>query len=609
MAFYICQSCGTEYEAEVPVCPSCGATETIRLNKTDRMIDRMIAGRFKIIRKLGQGGMGAVYLAEQVGIGHRVAIKFLKSEFSTDAEIARRFLNEAKSYAKVVHPNAVTFHEFGQDTDGNLFIAMEYCEGVDLKKTIAERGRLSVVEAIEVTLQVADVLADAHHKKIVHRDLKPENIMIRKGLRGIHAKVLDFGIARLMDAGTKLTVAGAIAGTPRYMSPEQVEGKEADERADIYSLGIVCFESLTGRQPFDGSTIAEIMRRQVMDPLPRLEDYFPELGIPALQAALDKACAKPREDRFPDMITFANALSQAMPTQLQMALPAMQRVATESGRMGIASSATPHPGSMSGMAVPGTLPDADVDSATLMRTPAPSNVPAGTIPQVGTGTSAAANPTATMTQPVGTHQSVPGPAGVGAISPLSAARPSSDTSPPSVPKSKAPMIAVGLGVVVLLVVGGVVVSSGTGAQTKPPPVVDVPPLRPIEPAVVAPVKVDVPVVNTANDAALTALKEQAAQSLLITGQVSFDRGELGPAKSALEKVEAGTGAEAEAKKLLSSIDTIEKSLATGDALRVKGDCPGALKAYRVAVKLNDKVPNVNSGIGKCTAAAIPENAE
>jgi serine/threonine-protein kinase len=201
-----------------------------------------------------------VYFAEQLGIGHRVALKFLKSEFSTDAEIARRFLNEAKSYARVAHPNAVALHDFGQDDEGNLFIAMEYCEGVDLKKVIAEQGRLPLIEGIEVVLQVADVLANAHEKGVIHRDLKPENIMIRRGIRGIHAKVLDFGIARLMDAGTKLTVAGAIAGTPRYMSPEQVEGKEVDLRADIYSLGICLFEAITGHQPFDGTTITEILR-------------------------------------------------------------------------------------------------------------------------------------------------------------------------------------------------------------------------------------------------------------------------------------------------------------------------------------------------------------
>ncbi len=281
MAVFICQSCGNEHSSWEGKCPKCGNTEIIKLNQAqDKMIDKVIKGKFKLIRKLGQGGMGAVYLAEQMGIGHRVAIKFLKSEFSDDVEIARRFMNEAKSYARVAHPNAVVFHDFGQDDDGNLFIAMEYCEGVDLKKVIQEQKRLPVADAIDIILQIADVLSNAHLKGVVHRDLKPENIMLRKGMRGIHVKVLDFGIARLMNEGTRLTVQGAIAGTPRYMSPEQVEGKEVDHRADIYALGILTFETLTGIQPFDGNTIAEILRRQVMDPMPHLASIATDLDYP-----------------------------------------------------------------------------------------------------------------------------------------------------------------------------------------------------------------------------------------------------------------------------------------------------------------------------------------
>ena len=162
MAVFICQGCGAEYPTWAGKCPQCGNQETIRLQAGDQMVDKVIKGKFKIIRKLGQGGMGAVYLAEQVGIGHQVALKFLKSEFSSDAEIARRFLNEAKSYARVAHPNAVALHDFGQDDEGNLYIAMEYCEGIDLKKVIAEQGRLPLIEAVEIVLQVADVLANAH---------------------------------------------------------------------------------------------------------------------------------------------------------------------------------------------------------------------------------------------------------------------------------------------------------------------------------------------------------------------------------------------------------------------------------------------------------------
>jgi eukaryotic-like serine/threonine-protein kinase len=590
VAFFICQSCGTEYEAQEPKCPACGRTETIRLNRSDRLVDKVIAGRFKIIRKLGQGGMGAVYLAEQLGIGHRVALKFLKSEFSTDVEIARRFLNEAKTYARVTHPNAVTFHEFGQDDEGNLFIAMEYCDGVDLKKTIADRGRLSIVEGIEVVTQVADVLGEAHEKQIVHRDLKPENIMIRKSLRGMHAKVLDFGIARILDASTKLTVAGAIAGTPRYMSPEQVEGREADRRADIYSLGIVCFEALTGRQPFDGGTIAEIMRKQVLEPLPRLSQFAPELDLPALQAALDKACAKRRDDRFPDMMSFASALSQAIPTQLHMASPPMQRLATESRRQAV-SAATPSPAQQTGIAT-GTLVDSsDGDAATMMRTPSPGPGVGSTIPALATG-----------------PQSAVAPNGIGSLDLSKDLRPDPQAIPEApleVPKSKGPLFAIAGLAVIAAVIGVVLATKGTGPTANGSP----PDVKPV----IEPVKVpDQPTPSNddaVKNAALLALKNQSAQGSLRTGRASWEKGELEAAQVDLLSVEKDTEAWAEAQRLLADIKTVTESIGAGDAAFRRGDCAGALKAYQVAAKLNQRVPAVNAGISKCKAAAIPENVE
>ncbi len=316
MGLFICQGCGHENSAWTGQCANCGTSESIRLaTNVDRMVDRVVDGRYRIIRKLGQGGMGAVYLAEQIGIGHKVALKFLRADLSEDPDIARRFLNEAKSYALVAHPNAVALHDFRQDAEGNLFIAMEYCEGTDLKKLLAEKGRLPLPEAADIILQVAEVLSHAHSRGVVHRDLKPENVIVRKGLHGVHVKVLDFGIARLMGDQTKLTLAGSIAGTPRYMAPEQVEGKEIDHRVDIYALGILLFEILTGVQPFDGQTVAEILRNQVVKPMPRLGQIAAELDYPELDAVVQKATAKRPDERFADMSSFAHALVQALPTQ------------------------------------------------------------------------------------------------------------------------------------------------------------------------------------------------------------------------------------------------------------------------------------------------------
>lgn len=582
MAVFICQGCGAEHSSWGGKCPQCGTSETIRLAPaTDRMVDRVVKGKFKIVRKLGQGGMGAVYLAEQLGIGHRVALKFLKSEFSSDAEIARRFLNEAKSYARVAHPNAVALHDFGQDEEGNLFIAMEYCEGVDLKKVIAEQGRLPMIEAIEIVLQVADVLANAHEKGVIHRDLKPENVMIRRGIRGVHAKVLDFGIARLMDAGTKLTVAGAIAGTPRYMSPEQVEGKEVDARADVYSLGIVLFEALTGRQPFDGTTISEILRKQVAEPLPTLVSMAPDLDYPDLELVLQRACSKQTAGRWPDMVSFASALSQAIPTQAHLSLPPLQR-----GNTSVRAVATPLPGAnLSGVAVPGTQVDGSTDR-TLVKTGELSAVERKPSP--------------------------PQPKSFGEI-PLDG-RPGTATQvgdaslPPIAPKSKAPMVALACVALIALAGGGYV---ATRLDPQPMKTEVVPPPPKNEPALaVDPAKID------AAAEAMKLLREQEARTRednarasLGKGKTEFEVAKLDEAETYLKSVAPDSQAATEAKELLGKIDTIREKLKAASALRSKGQCDQALPLFKSVLDLNPRVKDAIDGSAACRSSIVNTTME
>jgi serine/threonine-protein kinase len=519
--------------------------------------------------------MGAVYLAEQLGIGHRVALKFLKSEFSSDVEIARRFLNEAKSYARVVHPRAVALHDFGQDDEGNLFIAMEYCEGIDLKKVIAEQGRLPMGEAIEIVLQVAEVLADAHEKGVIHRDLKPENIMIRRGIRGVHAKVLDFGIARLMDAGTKLTVAGAIAGTPRYMSPEQVEGKEVDARADIYSLGVVLFESLTGRQPFDGTTISEILRKQVTQPLPALASYVPELDYPELEAVLQRACLKPTEGRWPDMLSFASALSQAIPTQAHLSLPPLQRTNTN-----VRAVATPLPGSnLSGIARPGTEIDAASTDRTLVKT--------------GEVSAVARKP---LAKTIGEMQLDGRPGHATQVGDASI--------PPTVPKSKTPLFV--LGAVLVALLGGVYLVTRPDSQ----PVVknDAPQVK--DPVVVEPPKVD------PGAEALKLLREQEARSReenarmsLGKGRTEFEVAKLDEAETYLKSVAPESEASVEAKALLEKIGTIREKLKIAGGLRAQGQCDQALPLFKAVLALNSKVKDAIDGAADCRRSMVDPTME
>ncbi|MHB8877962.1 MAG: serine/threonine-protein kinase [Myxococcaceae bacterium] len=268
-------------------------------------------------RRLGTGGMGTVYLAEETGLGQPVAVKFLSHELSSQPQMVRRFLNEAKTYARVQHPHAVHIYDFGQEPDGAFFIVMEFVEGKSLKAFLEERGRLPAASAIEIALQVCDALEHAHSQGVVHRDLKPENIMVTERMRGLHATVLDFGISRLVaEDETRLTAAGSTLGSPRYMAPEQATGTEVSHRADIYSLALIAFEMLAGRHPFSATTNLGFIEAQVRKPLPRFSEL--NVDVPeAVEAVLRRAAAKRPEERFSSMADFATALTAVAPTMPQ----------------------------------------------------------------------------------------------------------------------------------------------------------------------------------------------------------------------------------------------------------------------------------------------------
>ena len=273
------------------------------------MPDQIIAGRYRIISRLGSGGMGLVFLAEQLGVGNRVALKFLDPEPSTDETRATRFLREAKVALQVQHPGATQILDLGRDEEQRLFMCFELVEGEDLREVIKKEGRLRFGEARAIAVQVAQVLAFAHDRHIVHRDVKPENLRVRRDLGTTSVKVLDFGIARLLkDTGLRLTGEGMLAGTPRYMAPEQVKDEEIDGRIDQYALGLVFFEMLTGAVAIGGKNITQILMHQIQTVVAPLGWVDAQLANPAIDSFIARACAKDPRDRFPSMADFILAL-------------------------------------------------------------------------------------------------------------------------------------------------------------------------------------------------------------------------------------------------------------------------------------------------------------
>ncbi len=218
-----------------------------------------VAGRYTIISKIGQGGWGGVYRAYQHSTKREVALKVLRQDVAHDEQVRRRFHREAEAVSRLKHPNTVTIYDFGETPDGLLFLAMEYIEGQSLDAVIREEGPLAPQRAVRIARQIALSLAEAHEKGIVHRDVKPHNIMLTRVDDGEDfVKVLDFGVAKLVSIDSTLTSTGSTFGTPEYMSPEQVQSKDIDHRSDLYALGVILFEMLSGAPPFSGKSAVTV---------------------------------------------------------------------------------------------------------------------------------------------------------------------------------------------------------------------------------------------------------------------------------------------------------------------------------------------------------------
>jgi serine/threonine-protein kinase len=301
------------------------------------MIGRVIAGRFTVLGRLGAGAMGTVYRAKQARIGREVAIKILRSDRALDEASRARFLREARANSLLTSPNTVTVFDFGADDQGDFYLAMELLEGESLGQRLRRKGRIDAAAAVDTARQALRSLAEAHAKGIVHRDLKPDNLFYaRTRVRAATeetVKVLDFGVAKMIHADAEIamnaveTQAGTVFGTPRYMSPEQAQGRTLDTRSDLYSLGVILYQMLTGRAPFTDDDAVVVMARHIKTPPRPMSESAPEAAVPAeIEAVVMKALSKDPNDRPADAEAMSAELAHALELAGPLASPASSGV-------------------------------------------------------------------------------------------------------------------------------------------------------------------------------------------------------------------------------------------------------------------------------------------
>ncbi len=285
-----CKKCATSLPHDVEITES--FTKTSEIPTEELTPGSTFARRYQIIEELGKGGMGQVYKVLDKETKERIALKLIKPEIASDKKIIKRFRNELTTARKIVQKNVCRMFDLNKDK-GNYYITMEYISGQDLKGLIRQTGQLTVRKSIYTAKQICEGLIEAHSLGVVHRDLKPNNIMID---RGGNARIMDFGIAKAIK-GKNITGSGVMIGTPQYMSPEQVEGKDVDQRSDIYSLGIILYEMLTDRVPFEGDTPLTVGVKQKTE-TPKDPKDFNELIPDELSRLILKCLEKERENRY-----------------------------------------------------------------------------------------------------------------------------------------------------------------------------------------------------------------------------------------------------------------------------------------------------------------------
>jgi serine/threonine-protein kinase len=299
-----CPKCGVEYSDTTTLCPNDGvALETT----DDALLGTILAGKYRIDKRLNEGGMGSVYQGTHVLMDKTVAIKVLRPSLAADEKIVARFSREARAASRISHPNALSVTDFGEDDNGTVFLVMEFLSGRTLKQVIRDEGPLPLPRIVEIMRQIGDALAAAHTQGVVHRDLKSDNIMLldTTTVVGDYAKVLDFGIAKINEPEGKfdggLTAPNLVIGTPQYMSPEQCsQDSEIDARSDIYSLGVILYEMLVGHVPFSGESATIVMMKHLQDPVPSVLEERPDVP-PPVGRVIARAMAKVPSNRYQNL--------------------------------------------------------------------------------------------------------------------------------------------------------------------------------------------------------------------------------------------------------------------------------------------------------------------
>lgn len=448
----VCPRCRASWPetAAPPVCTKDGSSlvraRELAAADHDPMVGRTLEGRYTITARLGSGSMGTVYRAKQHAMGREVAIKILRGDRAVDDTAKARFMREARANSLLASPNTVTVFDFGQSESGEFYLAMELLEGESLGQRLTRIGKLPIPLAVDTARQALRSLAEAHAKGIIHRDLKPDNLFFARVLTSARpsspsdgheeiVKVLDFGIAKMIrnddqPMGVVETQAGTVFGTPRYMSPEQAQGKPLDARTDLYSLGVIVYQMLTGRPPFTDNDAVVVMARHIKSVPKRPNEANPEANIPKeLEDVVMRALSKDPAERQATADIFAGELLAALEAQGAMTSGVRASITNAAG-IRVPDSMRPPPISLP------PPPKAAASTASLGFPLLAAVVPAVVIVAaagVYFGMRSGSPPAVTEPEPIVTTAPATSPSGVLVASPTTAEPPT--VTPESLPKA------------------------------------------------------------------------------------------------------------------------------------------------------------------------------